>query len=146
LEKVRKRNLIDRRKRPTPALSRYTFFGRRRTLRRKVDQKKGGYVDRYDVGLFLLLILIAGLNVLDSVFSKTILNRGGWEVNPIVRVANELWGDRIWIWKIVAISGILFFLYLHSKFRWVEVGIMGISCIYTAVVLYQIFLYLSVAV
>ena len=64
-------------------------------LRRTVDRTRGGYVDRYHVGLFLLLVLIAGLNLLDSVFSKTILHLGGWELNPVIRVANELWGNSI---------------------------------------------------
>jgi adenylate cyclase len=44
-----RRTLGDRRKKPTPFLSRYTFFGRRRTLRRKIDQEKGGYLDRYKI-------------------------------------------------------------------------------------------------
>jgi sensor histidine kinase regulating citrate/malate metabolism len=40
--------LIDRRKKPTPTLSRYIFFlGRRRIFRRKADQEKGGYLDHY---------------------------------------------------------------------------------------------------
>lgn len=40
-----RRTLGDRRKKTTPFLSRYAFFGRRRTLRRKADQEKGGHLD-----------------------------------------------------------------------------------------------------
>lgn len=48
LEESDRRILKDRRKKPTPALSRYIFFlGRRRIFRRKGDQEKGGYLDHY---------------------------------------------------------------------------------------------------
>jgi len=40
-----RRTLGDRRKKLTPFLSRYAFFGRRRTFRRKADQEKGGHLD-----------------------------------------------------------------------------------------------------
>ena len=82
-----KRIRKDRREHSTRCLSRYTFWGQRRMLRRELDQKKGRYVDRYDVKLFLLLILISGLNTFDSVFTEAILDRGGRELNPIVRGA-----------------------------------------------------------
>ena len=129
----------DRRNRSTRCLSRYTFSGRRRMLRREVDQKKGGYVDRYDLKLLLIVISIAELNAFDSLFTKTLLARGGLELNPIVLVAYELWGDRIWIWKIVAMLSLLFLLYLHSKFKRVRIGIMGIGYFYTALVLFLAF-------
>ena len=50
-------------------------------LRRKTDQEKGGYLDCYGTRSFVLLVLIVGLNVLDSVFSKMILDYGGCELN-----------------------------------------------------------------
>ena len=141
MREFQKRIHKDRRKLSTRCLSRYTFSGRRKMLRREVDQKKGSYVDRYDLKLSLTLILIAELNAFDSVFTKTLLDRGGLELNPIVHVAYELWGDRIWIWKIVAMPGLLFFLYLHSKFKRVRIGIMGIGYFYTALVLFLAFQY-----
>jgi adenylate cyclase len=49
LENVDRRNQKDRRERPTPILSRYTFFGKRGGFRRKTDQEKGGYLDHYKV-------------------------------------------------------------------------------------------------
>ncbi len=82
-----KRILNDRRKKPTPALSWYTFFGRRRGFRRKSDQEKGGYVDRYSSKLFFFLILIIGLNILDVLFTMMILDHKGWELNPFVQSA-----------------------------------------------------------
>ncbi len=38
MQPFKERSGKDRRKQPTPGLSRYTFFGRREGFRRKVDQ------------------------------------------------------------------------------------------------------------
>ena len=130
----------DRRNRPTPALSRYTFLGRRKTLRRKSDRDKGGYVDRYSSVLFTLVLLIVGLNILDSLFTMTILDQKGWETNPVVRSVIQLHGDKFWIWKFALVSFCLVLLCLHSRFKLVRGVIVFLSSFYLAVVLYQLFL------
>jgi hypothetical protein len=126
-----KRNAKDRRKEPTPGLSRYSFFGRRRGFRRKSDQQKGGYVDRYSSKLFFALILILALNV---------LAHRGTEINPIVRVAIEIYGDKFWLWKFSIVSTSLVLLCLHIKFRGVRTIIVVSGSIYVLLILYQIFL------
>jgi hypothetical protein len=133
----------DRRVRPTPPLSKFTLWGRRKSFRRKVDQQKGGYIDRYSSGLFSLLVLIVGLNVLDSFLTMMILEDGGWEINPVVASVIQLYGDRFWIWKFAIVSVPLMLLCLHSKFRLVIRIILGISVINIAVILFQIFLIIS---
>jgi hypothetical protein len=130
----------DRRKQPTPVLSRFTLRGRRRTFRRKEDQERGGYVDHYDSALLIPLTLTSGLTVLDALFTMMILDDGGWEVNPIVRSVIDLYGDRFWVWKFSIVSVPLVLLSLHSKFRLVMPVISGISAIYIIVILFQIFL------
>ena len=130
----------DRRRKPTPGLSRYTFFGRRGNIRRKEETERGGYVDRYSPALFFFLILVLGLNVLDALFTLMILDRHGWEVNPVVRSVIQLHGTQFWIWKFAVVSTCLVMLCLHSKFRRVKAIIVGISTIYVAVILYQIYL------
>ena len=132
------RILKDRRKKSTPALSRYILWGRRRTFRRKAEKERGGYVDYYEWGLLLPLVLISGLNILDSLFTMIILEDGGWEINPVVRSVIQLYGDRFWIWKFAIVSLPLILLCLHSKFRLVITIIFGISVIKIAIVLYQI--------
>jgi hypothetical protein len=139
---LEKRNVTDRRKKPTPGLSRYTFLGRRRHLRRKEESKQGGYVDKYSPSLLFFLILILGLNVLDALFTIMILEREGWEANPVVRSVMDLHGNQFWIWKFAIVSTCLVMLCLHSKFKRVKAIIIGISAIYTAVILYQIYLLL----
>jgi hypothetical protein len=136
-----RRILKDRREKPTSGLSRFSLQGRRKAFRRREDQKSGGYVDRYSPGLLFLLTLVAGLNVLDALFTMMILDSGGWEVNPIVRSIIQIYGDGFWIWKFAIVSIPLVLLCLHSKFRLVIPVILGITAISVMVILYQIFLY-----
>jgi hypothetical protein len=136
------RVLKDRRMQPTPALSRFTFCGRRRTFRRIDDQGRGGYVDQYHPGLLPLLILPIGLTILDAFLTMMILDDGGWEVNPVVRSSIQLFGDRFWVWKFAIVSIPLILLCLHSKFRLVVPVLKIITAINIVVVSYQIFLFI----
>jgi len=140
LGKTERRSFRDRRSQPTPLLSRYTLWGRRKTLRRKEDQERGGYVDRYDASLLFFIVLIVGLNVLDSLFTMIILDCGGWEINPIVRSAIEVCGDQFWVWKFMIVSVNLILLCLHSRFRYVNRIILYISILYLGIIFYQVFL------
>ena len=136
------RTLKDRRKQPTPALSRFTLWGRRKTFRRKEDQEKGGYVDQYHSGLLILMTFTVGLTVLDALFTMMILDDGGWEINPVVRSVMQLYGDRFWVWKFFIVSLPLTLLCIHSKFRWVVPILLGITVLNMVVIFYQIFLFL----
>ncbi len=137
-----KRTLKDRRKKPTPGLSRHTFFGRRKTIRRTEERKTGGYVDRYSPAIFFLLVLVLGLNILDSFFTIMILDMKGWELNPVVRSVMDIHGDRFWIWKFGIVSTSLILLCLHSRFKWVKGILVIVTTIYFLVVLYQFLLLL----
>ncbi len=88
------RALRDRRGQPASALSRFTLCGQRRIFRRREDQKKGGYVDQYNPGLLVLLVLPIGLTILDALFTMMILKDGGREMNPVVASIIQLLGDR----------------------------------------------------
>ncbi|OGQ01429.1 MAG: hypothetical protein A2026_02805 [Deltaproteobacteria bacterium RBG_19FT_COMBO_46_12] len=132
----------DRRAQPTPAISRYTLFGRRKDFRRKAERQKGGYVDRYSSVLFFFLVLILGLNILDAFFTLMILDLKGWEANPVVRSVIDLYGTKFWIWKFSIVSFSIALLCLHGRFRLVKEVIIAIGCIYIVVVIYQIFLLL----
>ncbi len=137
MEDTEKRILKDRRVRATPCLSRFTFYGRRKSFRREEDRQIGGYVDRYAPRLLVFLVLILGLNVLDILFTLMILNAGGSEANPVVSNAIGLWGDRFWVWKFTLSSGCVTLLCLHSGFRSVGKVILAIAIIYVTLALYQ---------
>jgi hypothetical protein len=84
--------------------------------------------------------MIVGLNILDALFTITILDLKGWEANPIVRSVIQLHGQKFWIWKFVLVSFCLVLLCLHSRFRLVRGAILFLSSVYLVVVLYQLFL------
>jgi hypothetical protein len=140
LRKSDRRILKDRRRHPTQGLSKFILRGRRTSFQRNEDRGAGGYVDRYGPRLLFLLVLILGLNVLDAFLTTMILDNGGWEMNPVVRSAIQLYGDRFWVWKFVTVSVPLILLCLHSKFRLVMPVLLGISAVYVTVVLFQVLL------
>jgi Domain of unknown function (DUF5658) len=131
------------RKKPTPGLSRYIFFGRRKGFRRRTDQQKGGYVDRYSLSLFIILMAILFLNFADANFTMVILDHGGEELNPVVGSAIEAFGTKYWIWKFCIVSLSLILLCIHSKFKRVEGIILAVGSIYFLVVIYQLLLIIN---
>lgn len=141
MEELDRRVLKDRRSKPTPLLSKYVLWGRRSHFRRKEDQQRGGYVDRYSTGLLFLFTLIIGLNVLDALLTMGILDLGGHEVNPVVDSVMSVYGNKFWIWKFGIVSFSTTLLCIHIKFRFVKALTFGIAFIYIGVILYQLVLF-----
>lgn len=106
----------------------------------RIDQQKKGHANLYSPAILFLLILVGGLNILDSLFTMTVLDSGGHEINPIVRSVIALYGDRFWVWKFFIVSASSVILCFYSNFRLVKFTILGISAIYVSTILYQIFL------
>ena len=71
----------------------------------------------YGIGLVSLVVLVAGLNILDVIFTQVILATGGTECNPVVRAAIDAYGDRFWIWKVTAVSSLLVLICLYSRLK-----------------------------
>lgn len=140
LKQMENKAILDRRKTPTPILSRYTIVGRRSRLRRKEDQEKGGYIDRYGNGLFIWVLLLFVLNIFDAALTLIILDRGGHEVNPLIHWLIGTSGDHFISWKFAILSGSIIILCLHSKFRIVKPVFYFSTVIYSIVVLYQMIL------
>ena len=135
------RNHSDRRLKPTPMLSRYTFFrGRRSSFRRREDRLRGGYVDRYGHRLFTVLLWIVVLNIFDALFTHMILDCGGTELNPVADWAITVFGNHFIVWKLAVIGCGLLLLCLHSKFRIAKAVIAMAVILYSGVVFYQIVL------
>ena len=117
----------DRRRKPTSRFGWYAFFGRR----------KG---DRYSSSMFFFLVSILILNVCDSLFTMMILDRGGWEANPLVQAVMDVHGRNFWIYKFAMVSVCLLLLCFHSKFKLVKKVIVFLTCFYLSVIIYQIYL------
>jgi hypothetical protein len=131
-----RRTLKDRRKQPTSALSQSMLWWQRRAFRREADREKSGFVDLYSAGLLFLIILIVGLDILDSLFTMMALDLGGWGINPIVRSVIEIYRDKFWVSKFAIVSIPLILLCIHSKFRLAMPVILSICIIKVLVLLY----------
>lgn len=79
-----RRNLPDRRARPTIAISRYTFVGGRRANRRESDPRERYYVDWIDGPLAWALLATVILITFDTFSTLFILANGGVELNPLM--------------------------------------------------------------
>jgi hypothetical protein len=130
----------DRRRRPTLALSRYTFLGgRRRGSRRKADPQSI-YVDKFGWGLASVLIVIFVFHVLDAVFTLAHIARGGAELNPLMGFFLEQSPGAFLVAKL-GIAGLgLLFLGLHVRFPLVRKGIAALFVLYAGVVFYHVIL------
>jgi adenylate cyclase len=73
LAELNRRIVKDRRKKPTPVLSRYLFFGRRRAFRRKIDLEKGGYLDHYKLSSLRIPIRVKLSIAITAIIWLTIL-------------------------------------------------------------------------
>ncbi len=129
---VERRKGEDRRKTPTPMVSRYSFFGGRRArLRRKEDRQGGYYVDRYGpIALFLFTIVIL-LNALDAFLALYILHEMGTVDNILAEIIREMGGETFILVAFIVGSVCALFLFIHKNFPIARLAI-------GAVILFQI--------
>ena len=82
----REKRLCDRRMTPTPAISRYTFFGgRRKKARREYDVSKYLFVDQYSTRLFAAFMMLLSLCFLDAWLTVVLIDKGkAIEINPVM--------------------------------------------------------------
>ena len=107
----------DRRQRPTPMISRYTFFGGRRRSGRRQGEKENVYVDVYSPQLVMLLLVFFSLTVIDSVSTLIYLGKGGRELNPIAQWMIDQ-GSTFFVVLKGVLSGVcLLFVMLHKNFK-----------------------------
>lgn len=130
----------DRRKRPTPRLSFYSFWrGRRKTVTEAVVED-GGFVDVYNVRLGILLLVFFFFTVIDSVSTLVYLEKGGREVNPIAQWMIDQ-GPNFFILTKGGISGLcILFVMIHKNFRYSRLAITMGFTFYLALTIYHIIL------
>jgi hypothetical protein len=137
-----RRNSGDRRKRPTPPLSRYTFVGRRRTRRRDIDSSPY-YVDRLGLPLLLVLLTIFLFQILDAVLTLAHLRQGGVELNPAMNFLLTR-GEEWFLGVKLGVSALgLLFLGVHKNFPMVRTGLTVIFLIFFGLVAYHCILALQ---
>jgi len=131
---------VDRRRRPTPFISRYTFWGRRKAHRRTEDPQANYYVDRVGGKYWAVIILIIVLSVMDSLFTLYHLKRGYREINPLLNAFLFHNYYFLGIKYLLTVIGIIS-LALHKFFIFVRELIILLIILYIALYIYQVVLY-----
>ena len=126
----------ERRKRPTPMVSKYTFVGGRRA-----SAEPDSYTDIYKIPVLVAMLAVTSLNVLDSFFTLVYLQRGGSEANPIADwMINH--GPQFFVFfKTFVMGGALAILCLHKNFHRARIGIWLGSTLYVLLTAYHLFLF-----
>ncbi len=138
---VEKRAGGDRRKKPTPMLSRFTFFGGRRAAGRREGESENIFVDRFGQTLFLVATLVILLNVLDAFFTLLFLGNGGRELNPIAQFFLDLGPVAFLLVKTAGIGLCVAYLVLVNRFKGAKIGMGVVFVIYLALLCWHFYLY-----
>lgn len=127
----------ERRQRPTPMISRYTFRGRRRDIRRAEDGQGGYYVDRNTRFELVAVLTLLVLTVTDALATLHILSKGGSELNPIMRQALEVGNEYFLVSKLAIsfVGGVL--ILIHTRFPGVKIALHLLLLLYGGVVVYH---------
>jgi len=134
-----RRHPDDRRSRPTPMLSRYTFVGRRRGGRRE-GETRNIYVDRHGLREWLPILAIMVLCWLDWRLTLDYIAVGGEEWNPIMAWALAQGEGMFGVVKMGVTTAGLLILLLHSRFKVSATGILVILTLYAALTGYHVYL------
>jgi hypothetical protein len=127
----------DRRKRPTPVLSRHWLVGRRRGGRR-IGEATNIYVDKYTIFEWLLVIAIFVLCLSDLVLTIMHISAGAQEANPIMGFAWREGGNLGFsLTKMGITIGCLFVLLIHIRFRPVPFLCGFVFLLYAGVFVYH---------
>ncbi len=127
----------DRRTRPTPILSRYTFFGGRRRGGRRDGEAHNSFVDLYSPRLAALLLVFFALTVVDSVATVFYLQKGGQELNPIARAMLEHGNVAFVLYKGSLTAVCILFVMLHKNFRYARYAVIVGFVFYFALAIYH---------
>lgn len=120
----------------------------RRRSRRRADCKAHFPADWYDTKLFVMALSLLLLSITDAAMTMTLLNNGAVEINPFMNfLLNQSTNTFIYTkLALTAICILVLVAYYHSKlFNSVSVDMLLTFSltIYSALVIYELFLYFS---
>lgn len=119
------------------------FRHRRRGHRRSHDANHHHYVDWHEPWLLALAMGIAFLCVTDAYLTLLILERGGEEVNPVMRWLLEHDSQAFLLVKLALTAGCVAFVIAHKRFRlWRRISgyqiLWSVFFVYVGLISYQI--------
>lgn len=129
---------VERRQRPTPMVSRYSFRGGRRGIHAPGHEV---YVDVYDMPHVILVLLFFALTVFDSVATVYYIDHCyGSEANPLAQKLLDLGSVAFVFAKGLPTAVLLLFVMLHKNFRYGSIALKVGFCFYFLLSAYHLFL------
>ncbi len=137
------RGITDRRKQPTPIVSKYTFSGgKRKIIRRAPDKQKYLFVDLYSTRLLLIVIALLLLSCADAYFTLSLINREViYEANPIMASVLSYGMLPFNIVKFAMTAFALIVLCLFKNAKITRISLPVLIKIYIAIVAYEFYLF-----
>jgi hypothetical protein len=144
IEQTDMRSCSDRRKYPTPVISRFTLYGgRRKIVRREADKKKHLFVDLYSTRLLIALLFVLGLSCLDAFLTLELIENGRVvEANPLMAFLLEYGVQPFTIIKFTVTAAALIVLCLFKNVNITRICLPLAIKVYIAVIIYEIYLYI----
>ncbi len=138
------RDRIDRRKVPTPIISRYTLYGgRRKIIRRNYEKGKHIFVDLYSTRLFIAVLALLLLSGFDAYMTLTLINQGSvYEANPFMAYFLDYGIIHFTVAKLIITISCICILCLFKNVRLTRIGLPVAIKIYILIVAYEFYIFL----
>ena len=145
-QSLARRTFPDRRRKPTPVLSRYSLAGRRKAVRREEDRKRHIYVDQYSLRFFVLLLAILLLGTADAFLTLYHVHvNNAEELNPIMDFFLGVSPKLFFNVKYILTALCLTVLCLHKNLPIVRYLLGVVLLIYFVIVLNHIYLFVLIS-
>ncbi len=139
-----RRKFNDRRKRPTPILSRHTFLGGQRKYMRREDNKGNHiFVDVYSTRLMIILLSLLIFSYVDAFLTLSLIKAGIiTEANPAMSFYLELDTSYFILNKTLLTALSLVILCLYKNVLITRIGLPFAAITYISVIAYQVYIML----
>jgi hypothetical protein len=145
-QRAKRRRMPDRRRKPTPILSKYSLRGRRKGVRREEDRSRHIYVDQYSLRFFLLLMGILLLGTADAFLTLYHVHlNNAEELNPIMDFFLGVGPQVFFNVKYILTALCLTVLCLHKNLPIVKYLLGLVFFIYFLIVLNHIYLFVLIS-
>ena len=146
-EKNQKRRTVpDRRRKPTPILSRYSLRGQRKDVRRDEDRRRHIYVDQYSLRFFILLMAILLLGTADAFLTLYHVHvNNAEELNPIMDFFLGMSPKIFFNVKYILTALCLTVLCVHKNLPIVKYLLGMVFLIYFVIVLNHLYLFVLIS-
>jgi hypothetical protein len=138
------RNHSDRRKTPTPIISRHSLYGgQRKIIRRDYEKGKHLFVDLYSTRLFIAVLALLLLSCFDAYMTLTLIQKGSvYEANPFMAYFLDYGIFHFTAAKLIITIASICILCLFKNVRLTRIGLPVAINIYILIVAYEFYLFL----